>query len=31
MGKTNWKDSTILKILSNEIYKSDFVHGKRTN
>ena len=31
MGKTNWKDSTILKILSNEIYKVDFVHGKRTN
>lgn len=31
MGKTNWKDSTILKILSNEIYKGDFVHGKRTN
>ena len=31
IGKTNWKDSTILKILSNEIYKGDFVHGKRTN
>ena len=31
MRKTNWKDSTILKILSNEIYKGDFVHGKRTN
>ena len=31
MGKTNWKDSTVLKILSNEIYKGDFVHGKRTN
>lgn len=31
MGKTNWKDSTILKILSNEIYKGDFVHGKRTS
>ena len=31
MGKTNWKDSTILKILSNEIYKGDFVYGKRTN
>ncbi len=31
MGKTNWKDYTILKILSNEIYKGDFVHGKRTN
>ena len=31
MGKTNWKDSIILKILSNEIYKGDFVHDKRTN
>ena len=31
LGKINWKDSTILKILSNEIYKGDFVHGKRTN
>ena len=31
MRKTNWKDSTILKILSNEIYKGDFVHSKRTN
>ena len=31
LGKTNWKDSTILKILSNEIYKGDFVHGKITN
>ncbi len=29
-GKTNWCDSTILKILENEIYKGDFVHGKRT-
>ena len=31
LGKTNWKDSTILKIIENEIYKGDFVHGKRTN
>ena len=31
MRKTNWKDSTILKILSNEIYKGDFDHSKRTN
>ena len=31
LGKTNWKDSTILKIIQNEIYKGDFVHGKRTN
>ena len=30
-GKTNWCDSTILKIIENEIYKGDFVHGKRTN
>ena len=30
-GKTNWSDGTILKILENEIYKGDFVHGKRTN
>ena len=29
-GKTNWYDSTILKIIENEIYKGDFVHGKRT-
>ena len=28
--KTNWRDSTILAILENEIYKGDFVHGKRT-
>ncbi len=30
LGKTNWRDSTILAILENEIYKGDFVHGKRT-
>ena len=30
LGKTNWKDSTILKIIENEVYKGDFVHGKRT-
>ena len=30
-GKTNWCDSTILKILTNEIYKGDFVHGRKTN
>lgn len=29
-GKTNWRDSTIVNILQNEIYKGDFVHGKRT-
>ena len=30
LGKTNWHDSTITQILENEIYKGDFVHGKRT-
>ena len=30
LGKTNWYDSTILHIPENEIYKGDFVHGKRT-
>ena len=30
LGKTNWYDSTIQKILSNELYKGDFVNGKRT-
>ena len=29
LGKT-WRDSTIEKIISNEIYKGDYVHGKRT-
>ena len=29
-GKTNWKDSTILKIIENPIHKGDFIHGKRT-
>ena len=29
--KTNWCDSTILRILENEIYKGDYVHGKKTN
>lgn len=29
-GKTNWYDSTIQKILSNELYKGDYVNGKRT-
>ena len=31
LGKTNWCDSTILRILENEIYKGDYVHGKKTN
>src|SRR5574344_2278759 len=30
LGKDNWRDSTIITILENEIYKGDFVHGKRT-
>ena len=30
LGRTNWRDTTILSILQNEIYKGDFVHGKRT-
>lgn len=31
LGKSNWYDSTIYGILQNEVYKGDFVHGKRTN
>ena len=31
LGRDNWRDSTIVTILENEIYKGDFVHGKRTN
>ena len=30
LGKDNWRDSTIVTILENKIYKGDFVHGKRT-
>jgi len=30
LGKTNWRDSTIINLLQNEVYKGDFVHGKRT-
>ena len=30
LGKDNWRDSTIQTILENEIYKGDFVHGKKT-
>ena len=30
LGKTNWSDTGILSILGNEVYKGDFVHGKRT-
>ena len=31
LGKDNWRDSTIVNILQNEIYKGDFVYRKRTN
>ena len=31
LGKTNWCDTGILRIISNEVYKGDYVHGKRTN
>ena len=30
LGKDKWYDSTIVGILENEIYKGDFVHGKKT-
>ena len=30
LGKINWYDSTISKIITNELYKGDYVHGKRT-
>ena len=30
LDRNNWRDTTILSILQNEIYKGDFVHGKRT-
>ena len=30
LGKDNWRDSTIVGIIENEIYKGDFVHGKNT-
>ena len=30
LGKTNWRDTTILKIISKEIYKGDYVSGKRS-
>ncbi|MEE0866478.1 MAG: recombinase family protein [Clostridia bacterium] len=30
LDRDNWRDTTILSILQNEIYKGDFVHGKRT-
>ena len=30
LGRTNWLDSTIQKIMTNELYKGDFIHEKRT-
>lgn len=30
LGRTNWRDSTINHIMINELYKGDFVHGKKT-
>ena len=30
LDKTNWRDSTILNVLENPIYKGDFIHGRRT-
>ena len=30
LGRTNWLDSTINKIMTNEIYKGDYLHGKKT-
>ena len=29
-GKKIWYDTSIQKIITNEIYKGDFIHGKRT-
>lgn len=31
LNKTDWKDTKILRIITNEVYKGDYVHGKRTN
>ena len=31
LGKTNWCDSGILKIISNVIYNGDYIQGKTTN
>ena len=30
LGRTKWYDSTIQKTLHNELYKGDYIHGKRT-
>lgn len=31
LGKTNWRDTGILRIISNELYKGDYVSGKTFN
>lgn len=31
LNKTNWCDTGILRIIANEVYKGDYVHGKKTN
>jgi len=30
LGRTNWRDNTIKAMIENEVYKGDFVYGKRT-
>lgn len=30
LEKDNWRDSIIMGILENELYKGDFVHSKKT-
>ena len=30
LGKNNWRDSTISHIIANELYKGDYIFGKRT-
>ncbi len=30
LGKTNWRDSTIVNLIENPIYKGDFIHERRT-
>lgn len=30
LGRTNWRDNTVKVMIENEVYKGDFVHGKRT-
>ena len=28
LNKTNWRDNTILNMISNPLYKDDYLHGK---